>query len=106
MRVDEGSRVRRYVRKRKEKDSNNIVILCKEGCLMIHVNVCTYMYLCTDRSDARYKAHVIDTRLHKEANTLVHGGKYVHVYTQLNGFIQGDKCIYMRRETRLPYTLH
>ena len=26
--------------------------------------------------------------------------------TQLNGFIQGDKRVYTRRQTCLPYTLH
>ena len=32
--------------------------------------------------------------------------RQIHVYTWLNGFIQGDKRVYMRRQTRLPYTLH
>ena len=49
------------------------------------------------RSDARYKA-----RGGKLTCTL----RQIHVYTVLNGFIPGDKRVYTRRQTRLPYTLH
>ena len=45
------------------------------------------------RSDARYKACVIYTRLHEEANALVRTLRQIHVNTQLNGFIQGDKRV-------------
>ena len=39
------------------------------------------------RSDAKYKARVIYTRLHEEANALIHCGKYI------------VKSIYTRRQT-------
>ena len=74
----------------------------------LYTCTCT-MYMNTTyiqyRSDARYKARV---KLHAFAR----GGKrtctlrQIHVYTQLNGFIQGDKHIFTWRQTRLPYTLH
>ena len=59
----------------------------------------------TDWSDARYKVRVNYTHLHgvgKCTCTL----RQIHVYTwswRLNGFIQGDKRVYMSRQ---PYTLH
>ena len=54
------------------------------------------------RSDARYKALVIYTRLHEEANALVHRGKYMFIhslYKETNAFTREGK-------RRLPYTLH
>ena len=59
---------------------------------------CTYVQY---RSDARYKAHVIYAfaRGGKCTCTL---GKYMFIH----GFIQGDKRVYTRRQTRLLYTLH
>ena len=54
-------------------------------------------------SDTRYKARVIlQVQGDKRTCTL----RQIHVYTKLNGFLQGDKCVYTRRPTGLPYTLH
>ena len=65
----------------------------------VHTN-CMYIHV-QYRSDARYKACVIYTR----ANALVTLRQlHVHVYTWLNGFIQGDKLVCVRRQTHLPYT--
>ena len=70
--------------------------------MLIFIHLCTLSYTLTHthtpyphlhyRSDARYKARVNYTRLHKEANTLVHWGK-IHVYTQLNGLYKETNSI-------------
>ena len=71
-----------------------VSVVCNNIVCAVHVQY---------RSDARYKARVIYAfaRGGKRTCTL----RQIH-YTQLNGFIQGDKRVYTRRQTRLPYTLH
>ena len=49
------------------------------------------------RSDARYKARVVDTRLPLGQT---------HLYTEANTCLYMAKWVYTRRQTRLPYTLH
>ena len=64
------------------------------GLRPLHAN----MYI-QYRSDARYKARVIYTSLHEEANTLVHFGKYMFIhsliglYKETNTFTREGKHI-------------
>ena len=69
---------------------------------LVHIELPQHIVLIQYPSDTRYKACVNYTACKfgdKRTCTL----RQIHVYTKLNLFIQGDKRVYTRRQTRLPY---
>ena len=81
----------------------HVLVLDLHICVGFTDVSCLYMYLVAIlyvwyRSDARYKARVIYTRLLVEATNL-----YTEANTCLNGFIQGNKHV-KEKARRLPYT--
>ena len=68
--------------------------------VVAHTCTCMYMYSTCQIQGIRLVLHAF-ARRDKCTCTL----RQIHVY-KLNGFIQGDKCIYTRRQMRWPYTLY
>ena len=80
--------------------------VAKSSLLKLYVHVRMYVHVYMQyRSDARYKARV---KLHEFArrDKRTCALRRIHVYTQLNGFIQADKPVDTRRQTSLPYSLY
>ena len=91
--VDQEQLLNLYCQESETKEAGCLLLsqsFVKEVCPFECVAV-VHMYIHVQyRSDARYKARVIYTRLHQETNALC-TLRQIHIYTWFNGFIQGDK---------------
>ena len=95
---------------------HNTCILCV-FCMQTHTCTCTYymknQLVVLKERRYMYKPWTAVSSLFVTSNVQHHLSlallgftlRQIHLY-MLNGFIQGDKHIYTRRQTRLPYTLY